>query len=64
MQELFELNLGSTRMDDYERRFLELLRCVGFIKDEKIQIQRFLSRLPSFYSDKFILMSPRPWKKP
>jgi len=25
-------------MDEYERRFLELLRYVGFIKDENVKI--------------------------
>jgi hypothetical protein len=52
LQDLFELNLGSMTMDEYERRILELLRYVGFIKDEKVKIQRFMSSLPSFYSDK------------
>jgi hypothetical protein len=39
MKELFELKLGSMTMDEYERRFLELLRYVGFIKYEKVKIQ-------------------------
>jgi hypothetical protein len=52
MQDLFELKLESMTMDEYERRFLKLLRYVGFIKDEKVKIQRFMSGLPSFYSDK------------
>ena len=49
MQEFFELKLGSMTMDEYERRFLELLRYVGFIKDEKVKIQRFMSGIPYFY---------------
>jgi hypothetical protein len=51
MKEFFELNLGNMTMDEYDRRFLEFLRYVGFIKDDKVKIQRFMSRLPSFYSD-------------
>jgi hypothetical protein len=39
MKEFFELKLGSTTIDDYERRFLELLKYVSFIKDETIKIQ-------------------------
>jgi hypothetical protein len=39
-------------MDGYEKSFIELLKYVGFIKDEKVKIQRFLGGLPSFYSDK------------
>jgi hypothetical protein len=59
MQEFFELKLGSMTMDEYERRFLELLRYVGFIKDEKVKIQRFLSGIPSFYSDKIHFDEPK-----
>jgi hypothetical protein len=51
MKDLFELKLGSMTMDEYERIFLELLRYVDFIKDEKVNIQIFLSGLPSIYSD-------------
>jgi hypothetical protein len=52
MKELFELNLGSMTIDEYERRFLELLRYVCFIKDEQVKIQRYPSGLPFFISDK------------
>jgi len=52
MKELFELHLGSMTMDEYERRFIELLRYVGFIKYEKVKIQIFISGILSFYSDK------------
>jgi hypothetical protein len=52
MQELFELRLGSMTMTRYEKRFLGLLKYVGFIKDKKVNIQRFLSGLPSFYKEK------------
>jgi hypothetical protein len=59
MKEFFELKLGSMTMDEYEKRFFELLKYVGFIKDEKVKIQRFLSGLPSFYSDKIHYDNPR-----
>jgi hypothetical protein len=52
MKEFFELKLGSMSIDEYERRFLELLKYVPFIKDETIKIQRYLSGLPSSISDK------------
>jgi hypothetical protein len=52
MQDLFELKLGNMTMDGYERKFLELLRYMIFIRDEKVKIQRFLSGIPSFYKDK------------
>jgi len=46
-------------MDEYERRFLDLLRYVGFIKDEMVKIQIFLSGLPSLFSDKIQFDQPR-----
>jgi hypothetical protein len=38
-------------MEAYEKKFLELLRCVDCIKNEKVNIQRFLSGFPAFYRD-------------
>jgi hypothetical protein len=52
MKELFELKLGSMTIDEYEIRFLELLKYVSFIKDETVKIQRYLSGFSSFISDK------------
>jgi hypothetical protein len=46
-------------MDEYEKRFFELLKYVGFIKDGKVEIQIFLSGLPSLYSDKIQYDNPR-----
>jgi hypothetical protein len=59
MKEFFELKLGSLSIDDYERRFLELLKYVSFIKDEAAKIQRYLSGLPSFISDKIRYDDPK-----
>jgi hypothetical protein len=52
MKDLFELNLGSTTIDEYERILLELLKYVYFIMDEQVKIHRYLSGMPSFISDK------------
>jgi hypothetical protein len=52
MKEFFELKIGSMTIDEYERRFLELLKYVSFIKDEAVKIQSYLSGFPSFISDK------------
>jgi hypothetical protein len=46
MKEFFEFKLGSMKIDEYERIFLELLKYVAFIKDEKVKIQRYLSGMP------------------
>jgi hypothetical protein len=59
MKELFELKLGSMTIDEYERRFLELLKHVSFIKDERVNIQRYLSGLNSFISDKIQYDDPK-----
>jgi hypothetical protein len=52
MKEFFELKLETMTMEEYVKRLFELLKYVDFIKDEKVKIHRFLSGLPSFYSDK------------
>jgi hypothetical protein len=59
MKEFFELKLGSMMMDEYENRFFELLKYVGFIEDEKVKIKRFMRGLTSFYSDKIHYDNPR-----
>jgi hypothetical protein len=51
-KELFKINFGSMTMDEYERKFLELLEYVDLIKDEEVKIQRFLSGMPLSFSDK------------
>jgi hypothetical protein len=51
MKEFLESKLGTMTMEEYEKRFFELLKYVDLIKDDKVKIQRFLSGLPSFYSD-------------
>jgi hypothetical protein len=59
MKEFFELKLGSMTIDEYERRFLELLKYVPFIKDEAVKIQRYLSGLPPSISDKIQYDDPK-----
>jgi hypothetical protein len=59
MKEFFELKLGSMTIDEYERRFLELLKCVSFIKDDTVNIQRYLSGLPSLINDKIQYDDPK-----
>ena len=59
MKEFFELKIGSMTIDEYERRFLELLKYVSFIKDETFKIQRYLSGFPQFISDKIQYDDPK-----
>jgi hypothetical protein len=58
IQEFFKLKLGNMTIEEYEKKFLELLRYVDFIKDEKVKIKRFLSGFPSFYKDKIQFDEP------
>jgi hypothetical protein len=59
VKEFFELKLGSMNIDEYERIFLEFLKYVSFIKDETVNIQRYLSGIPSFISDKIQYDDPK-----
>jgi hypothetical protein len=63
MKEFFELELGSMTIDEYERRFLELLKYVAFIKDEQVKIQRYLSGIPSFITDKIQYDDPKTFEE-
>ena len=38
-------------MEDLINKFLDLLRFVPYIKEEKVKVQRFLSCLPQAYKD-------------
>jgi hypothetical protein len=54
MKEFFELKLCSITIDEYERRFLELMKYVSFIKDVTVKIQRYLSGFPSFINKNIV----------
>jgi hypothetical protein len=43
---------------EYKRKFLELIRYVDSIMDEKVKIKRFLSGIPSLYKDKIQFDEP------
>ena len=59
MKEFFELKFGNMTIDEYKQIFLELLKYVSFIKDETVKIQRYLSGLPTFLSDKIQYDDPK-----
>jgi hypothetical protein len=46
MKEFFELKLGRMNMGEYEKNFFRLIKYVVFLKDEKVNIKRFLSGFP------------------
>ena len=51
IKEFHELNLGQLTMEEYANKFLELLRYVRYIRDDRVKIQHFLSGLPQSYKD-------------
>ena len=59
MQEFFDLRLGNMTMDEYVKKFLDLMRYVTCIHEDKIKIHRFLSGLPSFYKDRIQYDEPK-----
>jgi hypothetical protein len=59
MKDFFELMLGNMTIDEYKRRFLELLSYVPFIKDETVKIQRYLSGLPPSIGDNIQYDDPK-----
>jgi hypothetical protein len=59
MKEFFELKLGNMTIDEYKNIFIELLKYVSFIKDETVNIQRYMSGLPSYISDKIQYDDPK-----
>ena len=57
--ELYELELGQLIIDEYINKFLELIRYVPYIKDEKVNMQRFISGLPQYFRDKIEFDEPK-----
>ena len=45
-KEFYELGLGQLTIDEFVNKFLELLRYVPYIEDEKVKMQWFISGLP------------------
>ena len=59
IKEFHELRLGQLTMEEYANKFLELLRYVRYIRDDKVKIRRFLSGLPQPYKDRIEFDEPR-----
>jgi len=55
----YEMQMGSMTNDEYTNRFLELLRYVPYLKDEKAKIQVFMSGLPTKYGEQIEFDDPR-----
>ena len=51
--------MGSMIDEEYTRRFLELMRYVPYLKEEKAKIQRFISGLSIAFKDEIEFDEPR-----
>ena len=58
-KEFYELRLGSMNMEELINKFLDLLRFVPYIKEERVKVQRFLSCLPQAYKDRIEFDNPK-----
>ena len=59
IKEFHELKLGQLTMEEYANNFLELLRYVRYIKDDKVKIHHFLSGLHQSYKEKIEFDEPQ-----
>jgi hypothetical protein len=57
-KKFYELKLGQLAIDEYINKFLVLIRCVPYIKDEKVKMQRFISGLPQSFQDRIEFDEP------
>ena len=58
IKEFHELRLGQLTMEEYANKFLELMRYVRYIMDDRVKIQRFQSGLPQSYKDRIDFDEP------
>ena len=58
-KEFYELWMGSMKDDEYTSKFLELLRYVPYLKEEKAKVRRFIIGLPITYRDRIEFDVPR-----
>ena len=59
IKEFHELKMGSMTMNVMITKFLELLHYVPYIKEEKIKIQRYLSCLSTYFTNKIEFDTPK-----
>ena len=59
IKDFHEMRLGQQTMEEYANKFLEMLRYVRYIKEEKVKVQIFLSGLPQSYKDRIEFYEPR-----
>jgi hypothetical protein len=63
-KEFYELKLGQLTIEEYVKKFLDLLRYVPYIKAEKAKVQRFISILPKDYQNRIEFDEPKTLEGP
>ena len=58
-KEFYELNLIQMNIKDLINIFLNLLRFVPYIKEEKMNLKSFLSFLSQYYKDRIEFSNPK-----
>jgi hypothetical protein len=58
-KEFYELKLGQLTIEEYVNKFLDLLKYVPYIKEEKAKAQRFISGLPKEYRNRIEFDEPK-----
>ena len=57
-KEFHELKLGHKSMEEHIQKFMEILRHVGYIKVERVEVQNFLGGIPLSYKDRIEFTNP------
>ena len=58
-KEFYELKMGSVTDEEYTSRFLELLRYVPYLKEEKTKVQQFINMFSATFKDMIEFDDPR-----
>ena len=58
-KEFYVLKMGSITNEEYTTKFLELLRYVSYLKDEKAKLQRFVNGFQLSFRDQIEYDEPR-----
>jgi hypothetical protein len=58
-KEFHDLKLGKMMIEDFVTKFVNLMRYVPYLREEKEKVQWFMSCLPQAYKDKIEFLNPK-----
>lgn len=58
-KEFHGLILGQSLMDEFVTKFIYLLRCIPYIREENSKVKHFISSLPIFNKEKLKFDNPK-----